>query len=106
MAKMKYTISCSCGQREAGTNSSGDSDKYLSDFVCAHWRCTRYQSSNVGLWLGANSYVTISADYKCSKGCHTNSWCHKWWGWCLAGDPIYSSATCNGNRLTFWSHRA
>lgn len=91
MAKMTYTISCSCGARQSGTNSSGDPDRYMNDFVCPHFRCSIYESSQWGYFFGSNAHATVTVNWRCSEGDHSNTWCHKWWGWCLAGDPISNS---------------
>ena len=60
----------------------------------------------MGLWFGANSHVTLKAQYTCSKGCCSNTWWHKWWGWTCAGDPVTISVTCHGKKLTLWSNPA
>ena len=60
----------------ADSVSSGDSDKYLSDF-----KCTRYQETKLGWLFGANARVKVAFKMEC-KNCHSlKSSTHGYWGY-------------------------
>ena len=101
MVWMEYEIKCDCGAYVTDSVSSGDSDKYLSDFKCSHFKCTRYQETKLGWLFGANARVKIAFKIEC-KNCHSSkSSAHQYWGYSDSSES--TSKNCCGHKLSFWS---
>jgi hypothetical protein len=82
MVCMTYTIKCSCGESLSGRNASSDSDRYMDEFSCRHFRCARFHSTKLGWLFGNSPKVAVDFEIRCrGKNCHeTLAVRHGFWG--------------------------
>jgi hypothetical protein len=105
MVRMHYTIKCSCGANVSDSNSSGDSDRYMPEFNCSHFRCSRYYSSKLGWLFGSNAWVSVAFEIHCKKCPSSKSFEHTYWGY-STGDTIHHNKECHDYTLRVDSYES